>query len=319
MKIPITIDSTGADTKLVKAIENDELIVFYGAGLSRLAGCLGWNDLAKAIVKALPENVVNKERKDGLVNLASYNPIKVFTICSTICDRIDEKFKEQYYYGVIFDSVTPKDISKFVSLHDKLNNLDPLAFITTNIDRGFESISDSLSLKEKLIINLPESNFLDEEEIIQLIRNGNVFYLHGKIDTDKRSLLNLKKSIFSQDQYFEFYANGIINKFLKIIFNRFTVLFVGYGLEDFEILKSIYSPLNSHKGNNRLINHFNLYAKSDQYEFENNVEYYANFSIKLLPYDNYDSLPEILDYLSNFTISTKQNKVNLHKKIESLK
>ena len=37
--------------KIFEAVNTGSLAVFAGAGVSRVMGCLGWNDLAKRLVK----------------------------------------------------------------------------------------------------------------------------------------------------------------------------------------------------------------------------------------------------------------------------
>lgn len=43
--------------RLFESIQKDKLVVFFGAGVSRLAGCGSWRGLAVNIVQSFPNDV----------------------------------------------------------------------------------------------------------------------------------------------------------------------------------------------------------------------------------------------------------------------
>ncbi|MBK7446174.1 MAG: hypothetical protein IPJ45_09145 [Ignavibacteria bacterium] len=54
--------------KLKEAIKNGKLIIFWGAGLSRIAGCKSWEELANNVIDGLTPFLLNYSESDALKN-----------------------------------------------------------------------------------------------------------------------------------------------------------------------------------------------------------------------------------------------------------
>ena len=99
------------DSRLFDAIKNRELIVFYGAGVSMLAGCASWSQLAGRVISAFDGEVYSDLDKMVLRELAETDPRKAISICSSRA-RGNRQLEESYFQA-IRESVTPSDVSPF--------------------------------------------------------------------------------------------------------------------------------------------------------------------------------------------------------------
>lgn len=272
--------------KLKQSIKEKTLIIFWGAGLSRIAGCKSWQGLANEVINGLTPSILNYSESDELKKLCVTDVRKVLTICRKLAEvnSMLEDFNE-----LIIKAVEPKDYPLFKELHELLLELKAYAYITTNIDKGmefarpkFESTQNIYDLTNEL-----------PSKISSLINNGNIFYLHGSID-------NISTSIFNNENYFSFYDKHEIKELLKDIFSgRFTVLFIGYGLGDYEILTNIFLAA---KENNytKTISHYSLMPMFSNELNRVSIEerYLEVFSIcplfYYIDYSNYESILTIL-------------------------
>ncbi|MCF7886094.1 MAG: SIR2 family protein, partial [Candidatus Marinimicrobia bacterium] len=155
---------------------------------------------------------------------------------------------------------------KTPNIYDHIYDLHGL-YITTNADTHFDRLFDPLN-----IIYDPL------EFTIQKIDSTNIYHIHGSIK-DKESL------VFTVSKYMRRYTNSKYDKFrnfLRTIFREYTVLFLGYGLAEFELLDFILEEKESK--NNQ---HFML---SPYYQNEINIlnyeqKYYNDLGINVLPYE----------------------------------
>ncbi len=272
--------------KLKKSIKEKTLILFWGAGLSRIAGCESWQGLSNNVINGLTPSILNYSESDELKKLSILDVRKVLTICRKLADA---NGKIEDFNKLIIKSVKPKNYQLFKEVHELLLEIKAYAYITTNIDKGmeearpkFESPQDIYDLTKEI-----------PSKISSLINNGNIFYLHGSID-------NISTSIFNNENYFSFYDKHEIKELLKDIFSgRFTVLFIGYGLGDYEILTNIFLAA---KENNytKTISHYSLMPMFSNELNRISIEerYLEVFSIcplfYYIDYSNYESILPIL-------------------------
>ena len=266
----------GDDRRLFEAIKNQELIVFYGAGVSKLAGCAGWYELACNVIQCFGSSVYSDLYKAVLRETAAVDARKAISICAARAKADPEL--EAAYYQAIRDSVKPQNEAAFIDIHEQLCGLRPAAFITTNIDKGIERVPAEVFGARK-VINLTT---LDVDPIPDL-RNGNIFYLHGSTDA-------IDKTVLTTDQYIEYYYNRPkpdLKNFLREVFiGKYSVLFLGYGLAEYEILQNIYLAANGHDSAPRENRHFLLTPifSRDVAKFNVETEYFRLFSVRAIPY-----------------------------------
>ncbi|MBK7446173.1 MAG: SIR2 family protein [Ignavibacteria bacterium] len=180
----------------------------------------------------------------------------------------------------------------FKEVHELLLDIKAYAYITTNIDKGMEMVKTKFERNQK-IYDLTKKI---PSKISSLINNGNIFYLHGSCD-------NISTSIFNNENYFSFYDTPEIKKsFTRCFSGRFTVLFIGYGLGDYEILTNIFLAA---KKNNYLksISHYSLMPifSNDLNRITIEERYLEIFSVcPLFYYIDYSNYKIILEVLKKF-------------------
>lgn len=315
-------DSKGDEKNLFEAIRNDRLIVFYGAGVSRLAGCASWAELAANIVKRFPDNVFSHQDKEVLRDLAYRDPKKVISICYH--RAIDEqRFHKddsliRTYYESIKDSVKPNNMGEFEKIHKSIFDLDAISYVTTNIDKGIESVK-SPDLRRKGRFNL--TSLFDLSIITDEVRNGNIFYLHGSVDA-------IDKTVFTVDSYYDFYAgskSASVKSFLMKIFRGdYSVLFIGYSLEEQEILQNIFLANEEQRQQGEEYQHFILspvYSK-DLAQFNIQKMFFQIYSVKSIPYfidyDGFGRLYHALNELKKQIRITRRPRISVLDKIDKV-
>ncbi len=139
-------------------------------------------------------------------------------------------------------------------------------YVTTNYDNYLYNESGRTSLVESGIRN--ELGRRKETKIIfnpQQLKNdillcpGAIIHFHGSIQEPE-------SMIITTAQYLEHYTNKIVQSFLEELFDRYTVLFLGYGLEELEILEYIFRKIKINKS--RVVSFFML---SGFYIYEENI------------------------------------------------
>lgn len=308
------LEEEGDEKRLFEAIEKDNLIIFYGAGVSKLGGCSTWIELTQNVINEIPSSIFSKLQKSVLMEMSLTDPRKCISICNSILKDKNENLKK-YFYEPIKKSVEPTNINNFVEIHDKMFQLKAKCYVTTNIDRGIEEVNDKLGLGGKRIFDL--TNIEKDLDIKQFIRDGNIFYIHGQKD-------NIEDSIFTSSSYITFYQEKSIGEFLNVIFgNEFSVLFIGYSLNDYEILQNLFLSISQQK--KIQYTHYILTPlfSRDFAKYEVEKEYFKIFSVKTLPYfidyDGYEKLNEVLAKLSEIVVKRRIKFSDYEDKIKDIK
>jgi hypothetical protein len=223
---------------LMAACKRGELIVFVGAGVSRLLGAPSWAGLAD---KALDE----LHRNGGLsfsekTQLTSLDARKKLSIAEIIAGRTGFNLDYERLLNVKAESQSTI-CSDIVSIGAPI--------VTTNYD---DWLDIELSKKIQKNSDLDDSHtrpmdtrppiFCDRIDLTidKLFNSDTIIHLHG-------GMKNRKSMIVTSAEYFEHYSSDMVKEFLKTLFGRFVVLFIGYGLEEAEILEFIFSKAKQDK------------------------------------------------------------------------
>lgn len=263
--------------EIKESASSKKLAIFVGAGISRFVGCTSWQTLA--------ENLTRKCEKEGLINhseqqMLSKIPdmIKVITICNHLLKN-DDRFIEEMKKS-LNDATVEKYILKSLvqaenieyeqklQIYRDLFSLNAI-FVTTNADRHVDLMfheSNIIYKKDDFKLPIKDEKFINPNRL---------YKIHGSI-VDKESL------VFTVDQYLDRYTNDHFNEFLKSLFANYYVLFVGYGLSEFELLDYLFK---STKGNQK--KHFFL---KDYFSYEKKLcefeqMYFEKLGITLIPYE----------------------------------
>ncbi len=216
---------------IIDAVENKKLVVFIGAGVSRIIGCMGWAQLAANLInicfttqnKEKSRTCINFKEKESLEN--ENNHKKIITICHYIlCKKND--LKEKFFEA--FDKALESDGNKEneYNIYKEIFGLRGIN-ITTNADKHFHKLFN-------------EANRIFEEKdlIASFIDRGNLYKIHGS--QDQRESL-----VFTISQYIQRYNNKNFRGFLHKIFSDYTILFLGYGMSEFELLDFLITKYDS--------------------------------------------------------------------------
>lgn len=228
------------------------LTFFIGNGVSRLFGVPSWDDLANNMLRKLAKH---KKINHNQLEILLRRPTKVKISIA------DYHFKKNIetgeiqglnYESILMKKIKRDEIHKKIPVY-KLISECKVKLITTNYDwllsdvlltpainestieeLKTEKIEDSeLSATGKLNkINYKIYKSLDEFEESSLVSNNFLVHLHGALP-DEKSL------IASTESYLKLYGDENNQRKLKLLFKNQTVVFIGYGLEELEILDLI--------------------------------------------------------------------------------
>lgn len=311
------LDPSGNELKLIEAIRNRKLIIFYGAGVSMLGGAPSWKQLAREILTKLDKAFLPGENA-ALGRMIDLDPRKAITICRY---RARLENMEDIYFDALQEKLAPSSnptISRrLYYIHDQLRQLNALAYLTTNVDEGMACLGKKLVRESVQIFDCTTQEVRATD-----LKNGNVIYLHGCLN-------NLQNAIFTVDQYAAHYNTGSkIIPLLNEAFNReLTVLFVGYSLADHEIVQSILwavGGMSSSIKSASPIAHYLLRGITvEEYaQFRLESDYFSSMSIRSLPYfidyDNHDRLLGVIQRLYRLVQDSQLDSLSSKKLIDDL-
>ena len=274
------------EENILKAFENRRLVFFIGAGVSRIMGIMGWDDFSAFLVrKAFPD-------------FKDYNAILRDVPSSK--ERITVAYKKFEQEGRLSDfykyfgqGMIPnqKVFESKENIYEILNRFEAI-FLTTNADNLFEEIIGSALCHEDYNPTILKSE--------SQRRQNHLFYLHGhyteNIDEHKNNL------VFTAPQYVERYNDPDFIGFLRTIFeDDNTIVFVGYGLNEFELIDYVVTKSGHTATSPRKVYVLHPFCQNDDLLFEVKKSYFEALNIEIIPYDisknGYDSLIDVLNAL----------------------
>ncbi|MCP5007587.1 MAG: hypothetical protein GY941_27180 [Planctomycetes bacterium] len=203
--------------ELIDAAESGMLVVFIGAGISRLVGCPSWDGFADAVLKQLlPRDVIDYHEKSLIDSIA--DPRKRLSIAKIL----DDENGGVIDYKSIFNVDNPRS-----NVYEFINKFE-CSFVTTNYDK---------LIQPECRISDPEEEwrFYETKDLIaaKLNDKGAVIHLHGCVDNPGSMVITTK-------DYLSHYASQEVPAFLEYLFSSKTVLFLGYGLDETEVLEYVF-------------------------------------------------------------------------------
>ncbi|MBF0404562.1 SIR2 family protein [Candidatus Magnetominusculus xianensis] len=248
--------------EIKESVNNGTLAVFIGAGVSSIVGCERWDQLANSLVKkCYDKGFINFKESEELSKIQDHK--KTISICYHIMNGSN---KIDIFYDIMKNSLKEDEDIAIPNIYDDIYKLRGL-FITTNADTHFDRL-----------FNTPNILYQRQNFKYNKIDQTNLYHIHGSIrETDSL--------IFTVASYMERYNDSDFGTFLQRIFREYTVLFIGYGLGEFEILDFL---LRKDK-NNKIKSpprHFMLYPL---YTGQENIlkymqSYYSDLRINICAY-----------------------------------
>jgi hypothetical protein len=217
------------------AAKHGELVVFVGAGASKLCGSPDWGGFANQVVDVL--------KQEGCLSFLEAEQLgamgdkrRTLSIALAIAD--ENKLPIEAHFDSILHPGPAKPEGR--ALYEMLTALRPV-FVTTNYDKwldeeGPETATDALPPEgaDETGRPSPRPKYYRREHLTsdKLAERGAVIHLHGSYSERKSMVVSLK-------DYIGHYADARVQTFLADMFRNYTVLFVGYGLAELEILDHI--------------------------------------------------------------------------------
>ena len=253
-------------SQIIEAYNKKRLVIFIGAGVSRLVGCKGWDELAHELINKCHEAISEKNgrlfnynTKYKLSQISDHR--KIITICKKLLEREE---KESLFYDVLKEALDVGDKSgKDNLIYMELFSLQA-KYVTTNADDKFSRLFEEI----KVIRNLKSIN-LRQLEMSELL------HIHG-------SILDIDTLVFDLPSYFKRYSNSEFVGNLSNIFNNNTVLFLGYGLGELEILEFLFQKCQNPSVEPMYL--LNGYLSSEQDYLKLEQSYYDSMNIKIIPF-----------------------------------
>ena len=262
--------------QLKDAADSGKLIVFIGAGVSRTMGWNSWWGYAKAKLDYIYQNNFITKEEYSIINIDNISPRQILSICDVILKEHNHPIKDEKQFLLT-------GAEKYNKIYENIYSLNAI-YITTNYDHYLDRLTDN----SKVFYN--DSDFL----VSKLLVPGNVLHIHGGMKSNQSPVITL------WDYLARYAHNTNLSNLLKTVFKNYYVLFVGYGLAEYEILEYIISV--AERGSKAELRHFLLYPLTDEEKTAEQLyeKYYYKLGVQLLSYEvgpkdkgNYDILDDI--------------------------
>ena len=269
--------------EILKAASGGRLVLFIGAGVSRIIGCPSWQEFAMLQLRDLYEKrAINfYEYK----NLESLDARKLLSICRKI---YEEKNIQPQSMKLLLKG--KDELVKKFDIYEDLYALNAV-YVTTNYEDYLDQVAQKPIQKAVSISKPALSQGYAEKEtpkrskiihskdhlLISNLTNGSIIHLHGSIHDEGNTIV----TIIDYMKHYEHDSKPTV--LLEEVFKAYAVLFVGYGLEEYEILEFMISKSQTSKGE---VKHFMLYPifKRETNLLDFHRKYYRDLGIQLIPY-----------------------------------
>lgn len=278
---------------IIKAARDGKLIVFVGAGASILKGYSSWKNYADKKAEYLKDN--------NLINyyvyekLRSFDPKKALSLCEIILREKKVKFPDDSQF------LQPVNEKK-CRIYDDLYAFNAV-YVTTNYDDCLDKVAEDTAMEQvhsgapdhpfQTLVKKKKVFYLEDEMLIsKLLEPGNVLHIHGSIKDQSSRVVTV------QDYMKRYGREARLETLLEEVFSKYTVLFVGYGLEEYEILDFIINT--SQRGKSINTEHYALYSmfSPEKELYELHRKYYRALNVELIPYlldqNGYEGLVKVI-------------------------
>ena len=293
---------------LRQAALQSQLIPFVGAGVSQLGGCPGWDQFANDTLNFF---VGHKKLTHAQLSQVKALPSRA---------KLSFALEMERRCGLSIDFRTllkPADEKKEKEGKAVYSNLSRLAttFVTTNYDECLDTMPPSSfpaipQLSSSAMMAAPRRPFYQQQEIRaeNLDIPNAVFHLHGSINDRKSMVLT---TVDYLKRYASHRPNGDAERensfltFLELLFSLKNVLFLGYGLNELEILEYVIQKANhAQTRTDEEPRHYIVQGFfSHEIELARSLEiYFRQFGVGLLPFSrdhrDWAQLADVIEYLA---------------------
>lgn len=221
--------------EIKEAKKKNNLVIFIGAGVSRLFGLPSWKELADKLLEDL-----HKKRELNyfeLEQIKSLEPRQILSIVELLYKGRDFKEEIAKYlckleeeYRVSKEEHSSKQTPN--NIYDTIKEID-CGYVTTNYDELFTIDSLPITSYTETSKKFERVDYSQGKNIIKLLDIPRIIiHLHGYRSKSSGMIVTTK-------DYLAHYTDTSIQDFLTVLFDTKTVVFLGYGLKEAEILEYI--------------------------------------------------------------------------------
>lgn len=274
----------------IAAAQGSKIVPFIGAGVSQIGGCPGWSEFAHAALKYFVDQ--------GKISHAQLDQISALSSRVKLSVALD--LQRQFGLPIDFKKMLESQDGVKKGLGDKIyGDLSSLAktFVTTNYDEWLDKLPPSIvgadpGLSAPAPPVVARQAFYKKSDITpeNLDVPNAVFHIHG-------SVLDRESMVLTTLDYLKLYSSHRIDEkgnhenpfltFLETLFELKNVLFIGYGLNELEVLEYVVQkgiremPDTKEEPRHYVIQGF----FSHEIELARSLDgYFRQFGIGLLPY-----------------------------------
>jgi len=204
-----------------QAALDGDLVLFVGSGVSMLVGLPSWDDLAwKALEDLRQKGYLNYSELEQLKGL---DPKKQLSIAELVA-------KENSVTLELAKHLTVGEGDR--GIYSYLNKIG-CPCVTTNYDELLEPHFFQTKDGSATAATITRVSQKKDFSAGHLNTPGTVVHLHGSVSRPETM-------VFTTKQYLEHYDDEKVKHFLGELFEKKTILFIGYRLEESEILEHIF-------------------------------------------------------------------------------
>ena len=227
--------------ELLDAADAGKLVLFIGAGVSRLCGSPNWESFSHALLRWLVQKeLINHSVKTQLAAL----PVKMrLSISLSIADN-KEALPTDGDYRAMLMTKNEEERRLGYTLYRDLTAMSRY-YVTTNYDEWLDLKHDEVDFSKATAASIPiaarrELVCKPSDLTISNMEQGKVVHLHGSL-TDPQSMVITTSNYLVHYQNDQGTAQNPVTAFLFHLFQKggWTVLFVGYGMEEMDVLEYV--------------------------------------------------------------------------------
>lgn len=260
-------------THIKNALENEKLVIFVGAGISKNSGVPTWGHLVREYAKKLNYtqclscHFKTSYCKDTCQHKYHFSTDEYIKIPQYFYSQ-DMSNKHQEYYQVLKNQFH-HDFQPNI-LNNLIISLQPEHIITTNYDHLLDNYNYEVIKSDRDLLKASSSHYLIK--------------MHGDID-------DLENIVFKEDDFLRFsHTHTLIELYIKSLLIDHTFLFVGYSLNDYN-LKMFLSWID-YLGQEKKVQenmHMNYLITCDIFPEQNYlISYYEQKHIQVINLNNLD-------------------------------
>ncbi|OLS29423.1 MAG: hypothetical protein HeimC2_00530 [Candidatus Heimdallarchaeota archaeon LC_2] len=265
-------------------------------------GCWNWSKFARELVKECFNSYLISD--EAVVNIL-YDEIENQQVrrVVTVCKRIfEENKKPKIFYEILKRAIEGNaEATSAQNEHNIYHNLAKLrpVWVTTNADTHIHHFA-------KPEVFSPEKPFRNPTNL----KRDTVYHIHGSLMND-----DFVGMVFSLEEYVKRYNEENFRNFLRNLFSNWTVLFLGYGLNEVELLQFLKTNdgIDLPEKNSRFV--LKGYNSHENARYSYDQWYYKSLGIEIIPFnkevsiENYTSydlqIPITRDWIDQLRINTR--------------